>query len=425
MADHAESAYDSRVSEITAFLHQSIDQGNSQMTFTLPAPVAPPRRILMGPGPSDIPARVLLAMAASTVGHLDPYFLKIMDETQSMLRQVFRTQNALTLAVSGTGSAGMETVIANLIEPGDRIVVCVNGVFGGRMADVAARCGAEVFKLERPFGEIFSTEEIEAAIKQHRPNVLGIVNAETSTGANQPVNEIAKICHQHGTLIAVDCVTSLGGQPVEVDEWQLDAVYSGTQKCLNCPPGLAPVTFGERAVAAIDARQKKVQSWYLDMQMVKDYWGSNRAYHHTAPINMNYGLHEALRLVLEEGLESRFARHQKNHRALKAGLRAMGLEYAVKEGQQLPMLNAVLIPGGVDDVAVRKQLLNDFGIEIGGGLGAMKGKTWRIGLMGVGACPANVLVFLGALEKCLLDAGVKLVPGAGVGAANLAYCANA
>ena len=391
------------------------------MTTNIPDPVAPPRRILMGPGPSEIDSRVLLAMAAQTVGHLDPYFLRVMDETQTMLRQVFRTQNKMTLAVSGTGSAGMETVVVNLIEPGDKMIVCVNGVFGGRMADVAGRSGAEVIKLERPFGEIFTTEEIEAALKTHHPKVLGIVNAETSTGANQPVEQIARVCHAQGALIAVDCVTSLGGQPLEIDDWQIDAAYSGTQKCLSCPPGLAPVTFGDRAVAAIDARKTKVQSWYLDMQMVKDYWGSNRAYHHTAPINMNYGLHEALRIVLTEGLEARFARHQRNHLALKAGLKAMGLEYAVKEGEQLPMLNAVLIPAGADDVAIRKQLLNEFGIEIGGGLGPMKGKTWRIGLMGAGACPANVLVFLAALEKCLIDQGLKIPAGAGVGAANRAY----
>ncbi|HEY0981430.1 pyridoxal-phosphate-dependent aminotransferase family protein [Schlesneria sp.] len=391
------------------------------MSTGIPAPVAPPRRILMGPGPSDIHPRVLLAMAAQTVGHLDPYFLRIMDETQGMLRQVFRTQNKLTLAVSGTGSAGMETVVANLIEPGDKMIVCVNGVFGGRMADVAARCGAVVIQLDRPFGEIFTTEEIEKAVKEHRPKVVGIVNAETSTGASQPVEDIARVCHENGALIAVDCVTSLGGQPVEVDAWQLDAVYSGTQKCLSCPPGLAPVTFSDRAVAAIDARKTKVQSWYLDMQMVKDYWGSNRAYHHTAPINMNYGLHEALRIVLEEGLEARFARHTRNHLALKAGINAMGLEYAVKEGQQLPMLNAVRIPAGADDAAVRKQLLNEFGIEIGGGLGPMKGKTWRIGLMGSGSSAANVLVFLAALEKCLLDQGLKTPPGAGVAAANAAF----
>lgn len=391
------------------------------MTTFVPAPVAPPRRLLLGPGPSVIDPRVLLAMAAPTVGHLDPYFLRVMDETQTMLRQVFQTQNRLTLAVSGTGSAGMETVVANLIEPGEAMIVCVNGVFGGRMADVAARCGARVIKLERPFGEIFTPEEIEAAVKQHAPKVVGIVNAETSTGASQPVADIARICHEHGALIAVDCVTSLGGQPVEVDTWSLDAVYSGTQKCLSCPPGLAPVTFSDLAVAAIDARKTKVQSWYLDMQMVKDYWGSNRAYHHTAPINMNYGLHEALRIVLEEGLEARFARHQRNHRALKAGLAALGLQYAVKEGQQLPMLNAVLIPDGADDAKVRGQLLNEFGIEIGGGLGPMKGKTWRIGLMGSGSCPSSVLLFLAALEKCLMDQHVAITPGAGVAAANAFY----
>ena len=390
----------------------------------LPAPVAPSRRILMGPGPSDVPHRVLAALAAPTVGHLDPYFLQIMDELQTMLRQVFCTQNKLTLAVSGTGSAGMETTVVNLIEPGDRMVVCVNGVFGGRMADVARRAGAEVFLLERPYGEIFDPAEIEAALKQHRPKVLGIVNAETSTGAHQPVQEIARLCHAQGALILVDCVTSLGGVPVEVDAWELDAVYSGTQKCLSCPPGLAPVTFSDRAVAAIDARKAKVQSWYLDMQMVKDYWGSSRAYHHTAPINMNYSLHEALRLVLEEGLAARFARHQRNHVALREGLAAMGISYAVAETHRLPMLNAVKIPAGVDDVAVRKQLLNEFGIEIGGGLGPWKGQVWRVGLMGSASSASNVLLFLAALEKCLLDQRHAITPGAGVAAANAAYLAH-
>lgn len=391
------------------------------MSQAVPAAVNPPRRLLLGPGPSEIPPRILAALAAPTVGHLDPYFLQVMDELQSMLRQVFRTQNKLTLAVSGTGSAGMETVVVNLIEPGDRMVVCVDGVFGGRMADVAARAGAEVTKLERPFGEIFDPAEIEAALKQVRPKVLGIVNAETSTGAHQPVDVMAKLCREHGTLIAVDCVTSLGGAPVEVDAWGLDAVYSGTQKCLNCPPGLSPVTFSERAVAAIDGRKTKVQSWYLDMQMVKDYWGSNRAYHHTAPINMNYGLHEALRIVLEDGLENRFARHRKNHLALKAGVEAMGLQYAVAASHSLPMLNAIAIPAGVDDASVRKQLLTEFGIEIGGGLGSMKGKVWRVGLMGYGSSQSNVLLFLAALEKCLLDHRVKLPAGSGVGAAIAAY----
>jgi len=391
------------------------------MSTPLPAAICPPRRILMGPGPSDIPARVLAALGAPTVGHLDPYFLKVMDELQAMLRQVFRTQNTLTLAVSGTGSAGMETVVDNLIEPGDRMVVCVNGVFGGRMADVARRAGAEVTVIERPYGEVFDPGEIETALKGQQPKVLGIVNAETSTGAYQPVEEIARLCHQHGAMIAVDCVTSLGGMPVEVDAWGLDAVYSGTQKCLSCPPGLAPVTFSSRAVEAIDRRAKKVQSWYLDMQMVKDYWGGSRAYHHTAPINMNYSLHEALRLVLEEGLEARFARHQKNHLALKAGAEAMGLSYAGVDGYRLPMLNAIQIPTGVDDATVRKHLLNDYGIEIGGGLGPWKGKVWRVGLMGTASTAANVLLFLAALENCLLTQGVSLPAGAGVAAANEFY----
>lgn len=394
------------------------------MSATLPRPIAPPRRILMGPGPSDIPPRVLAALAAPTVGHLDPYFLQVMDETQTMLRQVFRTNNQLTLAVSGTGSSGMETAVVNLIEPGDRMLVGVNGVFGGRMVDVAQRAGANVMQIDRPFGEVFDPAEIEQAVKAHQPKVVGIVHAETSTGALQPLVEISRICHSHGALLLTDCVTSLAGTPVNVDEWQIDAVYSGTQKCLACPPGLAPVTFGPRAVEALDRRKQRVQSWYLDLSMVKSYWGSDRVYHHTAPINMNYALHEALRIVLEEGLEPRFARHQQLHQALKAGVRALGLEYAVAEGHQLPMLNAVKIPAGADDVATRKQLLNEFGIEIGGGLGPMKGKTWRIGLMGSACTPANVLVFLGAIEKCLRDQGVKVPPGAGVAAATQALAAT-
>lgn len=391
------------------------------MTDT-PQPLGPPQRILMGPGPSDPHPQVLSALGASTVGHLDPYFLKIMNEVQSMLRQVFQTENELTLAVSGTGSAGMETCVVNLIEPGDKMIVCVNGVFGGRMADVAERAGAEVVKLERPFGEVFSSAEIESAVKEHSPKVLGIVHAETSTGALQPLEEISKIVHDNGGLILVDCVTSLGGLPVKVDEWQLDAVYSGTQKCLSCPPGLAPVTFSPRAVEAIEKRTHKVQSWYLDLTMVRNYWSeSSRAYHHTAPINMNYGLHEALRLALVEGLENRFARHRKNHEALKAGLAALGIRYAVADEVALPMLNAAQIPDGVDDAAVRSQLLNEFGIEIGAGLGPMKGKTWRIGLMGEASTPRNVLLFLAALENCLATQGVALDAGAGVAAANAYY----
>ena len=377
----------------------------------------------MGPGPSDIHPSVLAAMAAPTVGHLDPYFLKIMDEVQSMLREVFQTTNHMTMAISGTGSAGMETCVVNLIEPGDRMVVGVNGVFGGRMAEVAERLGAEVTKIERPFGEVFSPEEFAAAIKKSQPKVVGIVHAETSTGARQPLEEIAKIVHDAGALLLVDCVTSLAGIPVEIDRLQIDAAYSGSQKCLGCPPGLSPVTFGPKALEAMDNRKKKVSSWYLDIGLLRNYWGNNRAYHHTAPINMNYALHQALRLVLAEGLEARYARHQLHHSALKAGLNAMGIQYSVAPDVSLPMLNSVLIPDGVDDAAVRSQLLNEFGIEIGGGLGPMKGKTWRIGLMGEAAKKSNVLVFLAALEQCLNKQGVTPSPGAGVAAANGVYLA--
>ena len=385
--------------------------------------ICPPQRVLMGPGPSDIHPSVLAAMAAPTVGHLDPYFLKIMDEVQSMLREVFQTTNHMTMAISGTGSAGMETCVVNLIEPGDRMVVGVNGVFGGRMAEVAERLGAEVTKIERPFGEVFSPEEFAAAIKKSQPKVVGIVHAETSTGAKQPLEEIARIVHDAGALLLVDCVTSLAGIPVEIDRLQIDAAYSGSQKCLGCPPGLSPVTFGPKALQAMDDRKKKVSSWYLDIGLLRNYWGNNRAYHHTAPINMNYALHQALRLVLAEGLEARYARHHLHHSALKAGLNAMGIQYSVTADVSLPMLNSVLIPDGVDDAAVRGQLLNEFGIEIGGGLGPMKGKTWRIGLMGEAAKKSNVLVFLAALEQCLNKQGVKPSPGAGVAAANRVYLA--
>lgn len=397
-----------------------VDFASLSMT-SLPAQIDPPVRILMGPGPSDIHPSVLAAMAAPTVGHLDPYFLKTMDEVQTMLRQVFQTSNEMTMAISGTGSAGMETCVVNLIEPGDRFVACCNGVFGGRMADVADRCGAEVTKLERGFGEVFTAEEIEAAVKEHNPKVVGIVHAETSTGALQPLEDIAGIVHDAGALLLVDCVTSLGGLPVEIDRVGIDAAYSGTQKCLSCPPGLAPVTFGPRALEAMDARKGKVSSWYLDVSMLRNYWGGDRAYHHTAPINMNYGLHQALRRALDEGLEARFARHQLHHSALKAGLAAMGINYSVPEGQQLPMLNSVLIPDGVNDVEVRSQLLNEFGIEIGGGLGPVKGKTWRIGLMGEAAKKSNVILFLGALEQCLNQQGVTPPAGAGVAAAANVY----
>jgi alanine-glyoxylate transaminase/serine-glyoxylate transaminase/serine-pyruvate transaminase len=381
----------------------------------------PPVRILMGPGPSDIHPRVLEALAKPTVGHLDPYYLQIMNDMQGMLQAVFRTKNQMTLAVSGTGSAGMEATVVNLIEPGDSMLVCVNGVFGGRMADVAERAGAKVSKVERPWGEVFSPDDLKTALGQAKPKLVGMVMAETSTGAWQPIEEISKLVHDAGAMLLVDAVTALGGVPVEVEKWNIDAIYSGTQKCLSCPPGLAPVSFGPRAMEAIATRKTKVQSWYLDVTMLARYWGEERVYHHTAPINMTYALYEALRLVLEEGLESCFARHRRNHEALKAGLAALGIEYTAQSGHQLPMLNAVRIPEGVDDAAVRGGLLNRFGIEIGGGLGAFKGKVWRIGLMGYGARENNVLILLGALEQLLAEQKHRFQHGASIAAAIESY----
>src|SRR5688500_1455079 len=389
------------------------------------APLTPSPRILMGPGPSDVHPRVLQAMSTPLLGHLDPEFVKIMNETQAMLRYVFQTQNRLTLPVSGTRSAGMEAAVVNLIEHGDRMLVCVNGVFGQRMADVAQRCGAQVTLLERPWGQVFDPNQVRDAALRTRPKVVGIVHAETSTGAWQPMEELGKIAREAGSLLLMDCVTSLAGVPVLLDQWGVDAAYSGTQKCLSCPPGLAPISFSDRAAEVIKSRKTKVQSWYLDMSMVERYWGDERFYHHTAPISMNYALREALRLVCEEGLEKRWARHARNHRALKAGLTALGVEYATQEGHQLPQLNAIKIPAGVEDVPVRKKLLSDFGIEIGGGLGEFKGKAWRVGLMGHASRPENVLVFLAALEQCLAAQGLNLKPGSAVAAANLVYTQSA
>jgi alanine-glyoxylate transaminase/serine-glyoxylate transaminase/serine-pyruvate transaminase len=382
----------------------------------------PPLRILLGPGPSDVHPRVLRAMATPLLGHLDPEFLRIMNETQELLRKTFRTNNPLTFPVSGTGSAGMETCVVNLIEPGDRMVVCVNGVFGQRMTDVAQRAGAVVTTLDRPWGEVFDLDQIREVLHKVRPKVLGIVHAETSTGAWQPVSEeLGQLCHECDTLLLVDTVTSLGGVTVDVDRWGIDAVYSGTQKCLSCPPGLAPVSFSPRAVETINLRKTKVKSWYLDMTMVQRYWGEERFYHHTAPITMIYALHEALQLVHEEGLEARWQRHLRNHGALKNGLAALDISFAAAEGHQLPTLNAVRIPPGVDDAEVRKRLLAEHGIEIGGGLGDFKGKVWRIGLMGFGSRSNNVLLFLAALEQCLLAQGAAITAGAGVAAANRIY----
>lgn len=360
-----------------------------------------PERVLLGPGPSDVPARVLEALSRPTIGHLDPVFLQMMDGIRAKLQQVFQTKNEMTLAISGTGSAGMEAMIANLVEPGDRFLVGVNGVFGGRMADAAERCGALVQKVEIPWGQVFDQQQIIDAMAEFKPTHVAIVHAETSTGAHQPMEGLGDAIHQQGALFLVDCVTSLGGAPVKIDEWGVDAAYSGTQKCLSCPPGLSPVTFSQRAIDKLDARKSKVQSWYLDITMLRNYWGESRVYHHTAPINMLYALDEALDMALEEGLDARFARHTAMHGLLRDGLADLGIQYVSQEGHALPMLNAVGIPEGVDDVAVRKTLLNDYGIEIGAGLGAFKGKAWRIGLMGHSASRRNVELVLAALRHAL------------------------
>ncbi len=389
------------------------------MACSIP-PVNPPVRVLLGPGPSDVPPRVLAAMAAVTIGHLDPQYLKIMDEVRRMLREVFRTGNEMTMAISGTGSAGMEACVVNLIEPGDEMIVCVNGVFGTRMRDVAQRCGAVVHSIEQQWGRTIEPDQVAAALKAHpKTKVLGIVHAETSTGAHQPLEEISRLVHEAGALLLVDAVTSLGGLEVRVDDWKIDAIYSGTQKCLSCPPGLAPVSFSPAALAAMDRRKTKVQSWYLDISMLRQYWGSERVYHHTAPINMTYGLHEALRIVLEEGLEARITRHRLNHLALRAGLETMGLRFI--PDRSLASLNAVHVPDGVDDAKVRKRLLGEFGIEIGAGLGPFKGKAWRIGLMGHSSTQRNVVLVLAALETLLNDEGVAVPRGEAPAAAGAVY----
>lgn len=355
----------------------------------------------MGPGPSNTPPSVLAAMALPTLGHLDPEFLKIMDGIRSDLQALFQTGNEMTIAMSGTGSAGMETLFVNLVEPGDEVLICVNGAFGTRMIDVAGRCDATVHTLEVPWGRTFDQADIIARAREVRPKLVALVHAETSTGVHQPVDQLADAIHELDALFAIDCVTSLGGMPVTIDAWGVDAAYSGTQKCLSCPPGLSPVTLSPRAVARLEARQHKVQSWYLDLTMIRNYWGQNRVYHHTAPINQLYGLAAALREILDEGPERRFDRHRRVHEQLRGGLSGLGLEYVSQEGHHLPMLNAVSIPDGADDASVRRRLLDEFSIEIGGGLGAFKGKAWRIGLMGHTAREENVNTLLGALNTIL------------------------
>ena len=359
-------------------------------------------RTLLGPGPSMVHPRVLAAMSAPLVGHLDPEFLALMDRTQDLLRYVFETDNRLTIPMSGTGSASMEAAIANMVEPGDPVLVCINGVFGARLAEMGRRHGGQVETISRPWGEVFDPHEIEAELSRRPAKVVAIVHAETSTGALQPLDGLADIVHAQGGLLIVDAVTSLAGAPVGVDTNDIDVCYSGTQKCLSCPPGLGPITLGSRAIEWLHARSSPVRSWYLDLTMVERYWGPDRTYHHTAPISMNFALYEALRLVAEEGLEARWARHRRNAELLWAGLEELGLSLHVESPSlRAPSLTTVRVPDGVDEAAVRNQLLDEYGIEIAGGLGELKGRVWRIGLMGHSSREEHVLLLLAALKRTL------------------------
>ena len=373
----------------------------------------PPVRTLLGPGPSDVHPRILEALARPTIGHLDPAFIALMDELKGLLQYAFQTENAMTMPVSAPGSAGMETCFVNLVEPGDKVIVCQNGVFGGRMKENVVRSGGVAVMVEDAWGEAIDANKLEAALSANPDaKVVAMVHAETSTGAQSDVAALVKLAHAHDCLTIVDAVTSLGGTPVKVDEWEIDAIYSGSQKCLSCTPGLSPVSFNERALEKIRNRRSPVQSWFLDLNLVMGYWGTGakRAYHHTAPINALYSLHEALLILQEEGLENAWARHRQHHLALKAGLEAMGLTFIVKESDRLPQLNAVSIPAGVDDAAVRGRLLKEYNLEIGAGLGALAGKVWRIGLMGHSSRAENILLCIGALESVLgaMGAGIKI-----------------
>ena len=372
----------------------------------MPYPFNPPKRILMGPGPSDAHPRVLQAMAHPLIGHLDPVFVRIMDEVKDMVQQTFLTKNHLTFVVSAPGSAGMETCLVNLLEPGDECIICINGVFGGRMADIAERCGAVVHRVETEWGKVTEPDQVKKALDAcPHPKLVALVHAETSTGALQPLEEISTLVHDAGALLVVDAVTSWCGVPLKVDEWGIDAVYSGSQKCLSAPPGLSPVSFSEAAVKVLENRRTKVQSWFLDLSLVRNYWaGAKRAYHHTAPVSAVFALHEALNLVLEEGLENRWARHREVHDYLREKLENLGFRFVVDERYRLPNLNAVYLPDGVDEAALRSRLLLEHNIEVGGGLGAFAGRIWRVGIMGESCRKGHVDALVAALEGGMLDA---------------------
>ena len=385
----------------------------------------PPQRTLMGPGPTEIHPRVLTTMSQPAIGYLDPVFVEMMEELKALLRYVYQTRNALTFPVSGPGSVGMEYCFVNLVQPGDKVIVCRNGVFGGRMIENVERCGGKPIVVEDEWGTPVDPNKLEDALKQNRDaRLVAFVQAETSTGVASDAKTLVNIAHQYDMLTIVDAVTSLGGSPVRVDEWGIDAIYSASQKCLSCTPGLSPVSLSDRVVEYVKARKDKIHSWFMDMNLLLGYWGSTtRTYHHTAPTNSLFALHEALLLIREEGLENCWARHQRHHIALKAGLEAIGLKFLVKEQYQLPQMNAVLCPAGVDEAKVRRTLLTEFNLEIGAGLGPLAGKIWRFGLMGYSCRPDNVMLCLSALSSVLSDMGLAVHVGDAEAAAHDAYAA--
>lgn len=395
----------------------------------MPSSFFPPQRTLMGPGPSDVSPRVLEALARPTIGHLDPLFIQLMDEIKDLLQRTFKTSNELTLPISAPGSAGMEACFVNLVAPGDKVIVCQNGVFGGRMKENVERCGGIALMVQDNWGEAVDVEKVKQAFADNSDvALLAFVHAETSTGVRSDAAALCALAQQHGALSIVDAVTSLGGIELDVDGWGVDAVYSGTQKCLSCVPGISPISFSPRAIEKIQQRNHKVQSWFLDMQLVMGYWGgkSKRAYHHTAPVNAMYALHESLLMLDAEGLEASWARHRKHHLALVAGLEAMGLSMLVAEADRLPQLNLVAIPTTsdghmIDDARVRSALLEQYDLEIGAGLGDLAGKAWRIGLMGYASSQQNVMLCLAALETVLSAEGAAINGGTALAAAHRVY----
>ena len=395
------------------------------MTTSYLSELQPSPRLLLGPGPSSVHPRVLQAMTLPVIGHLDPDFFQVMNDIGDMLREVYHTSNTLTMPVSATGTGAMETACANLLEPGDTMVVCRNGFFGIRLGNIAERCGARVYEVDTPWGQPVDPQALEDELSRHsRVKAVGVVHAETSTGVLTPLPDILNVIHRHGALAIVDAVTSLGGHDMQVDEWGVDVCYSGTQKCLGAPPGLAPITLNESAMEVVRTRETPVQSFYFNLQDLESYWGRNRSYHHTAPISMTYALREALRMMMEEGIDNRIDRHARAAAALRAGLEALGLELLAHPDYRLNPLTTVRIPDGIDDATVRGTLLNDYGIEIGGGLGEFRGKAWRIGLMGDSARDRNVLALLSALEQILNASGYEIAFGSSLAAAQRALATH-